>query len=144
MPEGGFEPDAEHFAHGANIGIRGRGATREAAFERAALALMDAIADRSAVAPSECVELACSAPDDETLLLDWINLVIYEAVVQQMLFSRFVVHIEDHNLRAEAWGEPRDPARHAPAVEPKGATFNELAVTRHIDGVWTAQCVVAV
>jgi SHS2 domain-containing protein len=61
-----------------------------------------------------------------------------------MLFSRFDVHIAGDSLEADAWGEPIDVARHAPAVEVKGATLTELAVRREPDGRWLAQCVVDV
>jgi len=47
-------------------------------------------------------------------------------------------------LRATAWGEPIDAARHHVAVEVKGATYTELAVKHRDDGQWVAQCVVDV
>jgi tRNA nucleotidyltransferase (CCA-adding enzyme) len=61
-----------------------------------------------------------------------------------MLFSRFEVHLSDHSLEANAWGEPVDLARHSPAVEVKGATYTSLAVRRNQQGLWVAQCVVDV
>jgi SHS2 domain-containing protein len=61
-----------------------------------------------------------------------------------MLFAEFAVRIEGGELHAEARGEPVDVARHAPAVEVKGATFTELAVRREADGRWCAQCVIDV
>jgi SHS2 domain-containing protein len=54
------------------------------------------------------------------------------------------VGIDDGALRAEAWGEPIDPARHEIAVEAKGATFTALEVAQRADGSWVAQCVVDV
>jgi len=63
---------------------------------------------------------------------------------RSMLFSRFRVGIEGGALRAEAWGEPIDPARHEIAVEAKGATFTALEVAHKPDDTWVAQCVVDV
>ena len=63
----------EHFPHGADIGVRGIGATRGQAFEQAALALTAVIADPARVAADTMVELRCEAPDDELLLADWLN-----------------------------------------------------------------------
>lgn len=57
----------EHFAHGADVGVRGIGPTREAAFEQAALALMHAIADPARIEPRAVVEVNCAAPDDALL-----------------------------------------------------------------------------
>jgi len=41
-------------------------------------------------------------------------------------------------------GEPVDVARHAPACEPKGATYTALRVAHEADGSWSAGCVVDV
>lgn len=134
----------ELFPHEADIGLRGWGPTREKAFEEIALALTAAITDPRHVEPREPVSIRCEAPDAQLLLLDWLNALIYEMATLRMLFSRFTVHIEDGVLQATAWGEPLDLERHAPAVEPKGATFTGLRVERERDGRWLAQCVVDV
>jgi tRNA nucleotidyltransferase (CCA-adding enzyme) len=134
----------EHFSHGADIGVRGIGASREEAFEQTALALIAVITDPRTVRPDKTVEIACEAPDDELLLVEWLNAVVYEIATRRMLWSRFSVRIEGHRLRATAWGEKTEVARHQPAVEVKGATYTNLAVKRDTSGVWTAQCVVDV
>jgi SHS2 domain-containing protein len=90
------------------------------------------------------VSLACAAPDCETLFVDWLNALIFEMATRSMLFGLFRVAIDDGALRAEAWGEPIDPARHEIAVEAKGATFTALEVAQRADGSWVAQCVVDV
>jgi len=133
----------EHFEHGADIGVRGFGASEAEAFEQAALALTAVITDLSSVRPLERVEVHCEAPDDELLLADWLNAVVYEMSSRRMLFSRFVVRLDGRRLSAEAWGEPVDVARHHPAVEVKGATYTTLRVAPHADG-WLAQTVVDV
>lgn len=134
----------EHFAHDADVGLRGIGPTREAAFEQAALALMHAIGDPARIEPREVVEIACEAPDDALLLVDWLNALIFEVATRGMLFARFKVRIDGHRLAGKAWGEPIDPARHELAVEVKGATYTELSVAPRPDGGWRAQCVVDV
>ncbi len=134
----------ELFPHEADIGLRGWGATREKAFEEIALALTSAITDPRHVEPREPVSIRCEAPDDQLLLVDWLNALIYEMATLRMLFSRFTVHLGDGVLQATAWGEPLDTERHAPAVEPKGATFTDLRLERERDGRWLAQCVVDV
>jgi tRNA nucleotidyltransferase (CCA-adding enzyme) len=133
----------EHFRHGADAGIRGIGASRDEAFGQAALALTAVVADPANVGCDHAVEIHCEAPDDEILLVDWLNALIYEMSTRSMLFGRFDVTIRGHALDATAWGEPLDRARHRPAVEAKAATYAELTV-RNRDGVWTAQCVVDV
>lgn len=133
----------EHFSHGADIGVRGRGATVERAFEGAALALTAVITDPARVDARERVDLSCEAPDRELLLADWLNAVIYQMASRRMLFGRFRVHLDAGRLAGEAWGEPVDRTRHEPAVEVKGATYTALAVQQE-DGDWVAQTVVDV
>ena len=53
------------------MGVRGIGASCEAAFEQAALALTAVITDPAAVAGEEMVEIECEAPDVEFLFAYW-------------------------------------------------------------------------
>jgi tRNA nucleotidyltransferase (CCA-adding enzyme) len=138
------DPRWEHFEHGADVGVRGRGPTCESAFEQAALALTAAVCDPAAVRSHERVELDCAADDRELLLVDWLNAVVYEMSIRRMLFGRYHVRIIDGRLRGEAWGEPVDVQRHQPAVEVKGATVTELRVIESAPGHWLAQCVIDV
>jgi SHS2 domain-containing protein len=133
----------EHFPHGADVGVRGFGATKAESFEQAALALTAVIADPAGIEPRQAITLQCEAPDDELLLAEWLNGLIYEMSTRKMLFSRFAVRFDGPLLTGEAWGERVDVARHAPAVEIKGATYTALRVAREEAG-WVAQTIVDV
>ncbi len=139
-----MKPRYEHFSHGADVGVRGLGRSRDEAFVQAALALTAVIVEPGNVVAVETVEIVCEAPDDELLLNDWLNTIVYEMGARQMIFGRFDVAIEDGRLTGTATGERLDPARHDPAVEVKGATLTSLRVAREPDGAWVAQCVVDV
>ena len=134
----------EHFPHEADMGVRGIGGSLGQAFEQAALAMTAVITDPAKVAAADRVEIACRAPDDELLLVDWLNALIYEMATRKWLFSRFEVHIKELQLVASVWGEPMNAAKHQPAVEIKGATYTALRVARETNGAWIAQCVVDV
>jgi len=135
----------EHFHHEADIGVRGRGATLESAFEQGALGLTAVVANPDSVRPDNKVRIHCSAPDLELLFADWLNALIFEMSSRHMLFCRFEVEIRGNKLIAVAWGEPIDRARHQPVVEVKGATYTALSVGP-VDGgrSWQAQTVVDV
>ena len=137
-------PGWEHFYHEADIGLRGFGHTRAQAFEQVALAMTAVVTTLESVRPAQRVEITATARDDDLLLVEWINTLIYEMAVGGMLFSRFEVELDDNLLQGRAWGEPVDVARHEPAVEIKGATLTSLGVIRDSEGVWQAQCVVDV
>ena len=133
----------EHFEHQADIGVRGFGATQAEAYEQAALAMSAIVTDLPSIEPKQLINIACQDTDHELLLVDWLNALIFEMSTRKMLFSRFVVKIEDGKLTARAWGESINIARHHPAVEIKGATYTELKVYEK-QGQWIAQCIVDV
>jgi tRNA nucleotidyltransferase (CCA-adding enzyme) len=134
----------EHFSHEADMGIRGRGASKAEAFEQAALALTAVITDLDKVEPRTSITVQGEDADDELLFADWINALVYEMATRKMLFSRFRVAFAGHSMTGEAWGEPVDTGKHQPAVEVKGATYTALQVRQELDGKWIAQCVVDV
>jgi SHS2 domain-containing protein len=134
-------PRWEHFAHDADIGIRGWGSTPAEAFEQAAQALT-AVVTHANVVPRSEVAVSCCAPDLELLFVEWLNAIIYEMAVRRMSFRQFAVQIEKGRLKGTLWGEPVDVARHAPAAEPKGATYTALKVAQ--GDLWSAACVVDV
>lgn len=134
----------EHFPHDADIGVRGYGATPGEACEQAALAMMAAILDPATVRLEQAIDVDVEAPRLDLLLVDWLNALIYEMAERRMLFGAFEVKIENRHLKGRALGEPASRARHAPAVEAKGATYTELAFVEDRPGLWRAQCVIDV
>jgi tRNA nucleotidyltransferase (CCA-adding enzyme) len=134
----------EHFAHGADIGVRGYGPTRAAAFEQAALALTGVVTDPARVATTNAVPIACEAADDELLLARWLNAVASEMGQRHMLFGRYEVRLDGQSLQGRAFGEAASRTRHEPRVEVKGATCTAMRVQPEPRGGWVAQTVVDV
>ena len=140
--------DAEHFEHGADVGVRGRGRTVAEAFEGAARALFLLLCEDLAGVRFEAGQpVACEAATLEELLVAFLNELIFFSESRSLVFGSFDVQIEsvgEHcRLTGRALGEPFNPDRHAFTVQPKGATFTALQVARR-DGEWVAQCVVDV
>lgn len=134
----------EHFSHRSDIGLRAMADDKAELFVAVARAMTAAITDLDTIEPVDEVAIECDAPDDEMLLIDWLNALIYEMATRKLLFSQFEVVLDDHRLHGVARGEPVDRQRHQPAVEVKGATYTALDVKRLDGGVWQAQCVVDV
>lgn len=126
------------------MGVCGMGCTKASAFEQAALALTAVVADPGVVGAKTRVEVDCEASDDELLLFEWLNALVFEMSVRKMLFSRFRVELREGGLTGEMWGESVDQKRHCPATEVKGATFTTLSVHKNERGHWVAQTVVDV
>ena len=139
---------SEHFEHGADVGVRGLGATPAEAFEGAARALFLLLCeDPSKLGDAVEEPIACDAATLEELLVAYLNELIFLSDSRRVVFGRFEVAIrqglEGFHLAGRAWGEPFDPERHEFTVQPKGATFTALQVARRGEE-WVAQCVVDV
>jgi protein archease len=130
----------EHFAQGKDVRVRGYGGNLEEAFEQATLALA-AVVTKAPVDPKIAVTVVCEAPDDELLLGEWLDAVIYEMAARCMMFGRFSVTIRGRRLYGTAWGEPARAKRDG-ALEPR-VTLTDLKITRDSTGTWTAGCVVS-
>jgi len=134
----------EHFDHGADIGVRGFGASKATAFEQAALAVTGVVTDPESVMERETVPILCEEADDELLLAAWLNAVVSEMDCRRMLFGRFHVELDEGRLTATASGEHASSERHHPAAEIQGVTCISLRVAPTEDGGWMAQAVVDV
>ena len=124
--------------------MRGFGATAAEAFEQAAQALTAVVTHTRGRAKGSGRGDVAKPPDLELLFVEWLNAIIYEMAVRGMLFGRFAVRIEGTRLEGTLWGEPVDVGRHAPACEPKGATYTALKVAADDNGLWSAACIVDV
>ncbi len=134
----------EHYPHPADVGVRGIGATKSDAFEQVSLALTAVVANPETIEALEPLEVTCEAENDEMLLVEWLNRLVYEMSTRRMLFSRFDIYVGDKLLKARIWGEAIDPEKHQPAVEVKAVTYHDLAVKQSPGGEWLAQCVLDV
>ena len=136
----------ETFDHKADIGIRGFGSTIEKAFENGAKAMFSVIANLRKVNAVRKVKIKGEAPDEASLFVEWLNALLTEADIKDLVFSKFKVKIskrnDDFQIIGEAWGEKRQE-KHQLKTEVKAATYSQLKVKK-IRGRWVAQCIVDV
>ncbi|MBX5490554.1 MAG: archease [Chloroflexi bacterium] len=131
-----------YFDHEADVGLIGRGASLEAAFEAAARGLFALMVDVAAVQPRQHVAFTFQESDPELALVEWLNRLLAEARTRRLVFGRFQLRRHGERWEGEAWGEPWRPGLE-PGVEVKGATLTMLAVRQDAQG-WEARCVVDV
>ncbi len=132
----------EFFEHKADIGIRGIGSSLEEAFAEAAKAMFSVMVDIDKVKPIKTVDISCKAENDEELLVEFLNKLLSEANINDMVFSGFIVRIKDHGLEATAKGESLDPERHNVKTEVKAATYSQLKIESNEK--FLVQCIVDV
>lgn len=134
----------EFFDHTADVGVRCRAANLDELFAEAGRGLFSVIvANLEAVRPVEPtrVELAASSGRLDDLMFDWLAELLYRFDTRRHLFSRFEVRVEQTGLKATAWGEPMDRARHEMHREVKAITYHGLKVERRPEG-WLAEVIV--
>jgi SHS2 domain-containing protein len=131
-----------YFEHGADMGIVGRGAQLEQAFEQAAIAMFAMMTTLDALQPRQSVAIEFEEADVELALVTWLNRLLGEARSRALVFGRFRLRRDGTHWSGTAAGEPwrKDLER---GVEVKGATLTALGVTQR-DGIWEARCVVDV
>ena len=132
----------EYFEHDADIGVIGRGATLEAAFEGAAEAMFAIMVEAAQVRPLVQFAFAFAEDDVELALVTWLNRLLAEARQRGLVLGRFSLKRADGQWQGVAWGAPWD-ANMERGTEVKGATLTMLRVEQ-IAGVWEARCVVDV
>jgi SHS2 domain-containing protein len=122
----------EWVEHPSDIGFRAYGKTLAQAFENAALALFEIMVDTSKVEPRERVEIELEAEDEQALLYDWLDRLLYFRDARGLVLSRFEVELSTSRgglrLRARAWGERFDPARHPERTAVKAMTYHMMRI----------------
>jgi SHS2 domain-containing protein len=123
----------EELSHTADIRMRVKAPTLGLLFSDAFTALMLTLYgnDRKG---ADTRKLTVTAPDTETLLLDFLSEVLFIGEVDGMVFSHADVETDGRVLKAVLHGEPFDRKRHAEGTEVKGISYSGMAITRDTNG----------
>ncbi len=124
-------PNFEFIDHTADIGIIAYGNSVEEVFVNAAYGMFSLIADLEKVAEVISHQVIAEAPDQEELLVTWLNELLYLFDAEGLIFSRFeIVNLRAQYLRAMAHGEKIDPRRHNLKTPVKAATYHQLKLEK--------------
>jgi SHS2 domain-containing protein len=133
----------QHFQeieHTADWAFRARGRDLAQLFANAARGLFELQGDTGKDETGIAREVAASGKDRETLLVNWLNELLYLQETQQETYSRFeILEISDTHLRARVHGRPHRPE----GKLIKAVTFHGLEI-RHSEDGWEATIVVDV
>lgn len=121
--------------HTADIGIVAYGADMEEVFSNAALALLSLITNPESVEERLHLDVKVSAEDRGSLLVEWLNELIYLFDARHALFNRFgIERLTTSRLEARCYGEYFDPTRHEIKTGVKAVTYHMLQLDRNTDG----------
>jgi len=115
--------------HTADIGIMAYGEDIAEAFASAAAGLFSLITDISHVRLMESVTVEIEGTDLESLLVNWLNELVYIFDVKHMLFCQFeVTELSEKAMKAVCHGEKYDPSVHELLRGIKSTTYHMLNV----------------
>ncbi len=117
--------------HTADVGIVAYGADANQAFANAARALFSLITELDDVEEFLYRDIELTAPDIESLLVEWLNELIYLFDTENIVFKRFdVTRLNNTQLKARSYGEKVDISKHRLKTGVKAATYHMLKVDK--------------
>ena len=120
--------------HTADIGVTAYGTDVKQAFANAAKGMFSLITDLRKVRETTFKDILVTATDRETLLVAWLNELIYLFDVENLLCKKFnIIELGDTQLKAKVYGEKVDNTRHLIKIGIKSTTYHMLQV-KHDDG----------
>lgn len=118
--------------HTADMGFIAYGKDKEDLFANAAFALFDIMTELGKVKESVSWQLEVEAYDDIELLVRWLNELLFLFDSEKALLSRFdIKELSKGLIRAEVFGEIRDPERHRVKIGVKSATYHMLEIVKN-------------
>lgn len=126
-----MEKDFEIVNHTADVGIIAYGADMSQAFANAARALFSLITELDDVEEVLHRDIELTATDEESLLVEWLNELIYQFDTENILFKRFdIIRLDNTQLKARSYGEKVDSSKHKLKTGVKAATYHMLKVDK--------------
>jgi len=123
--------DFEIVDHTADVGVIAYGADIKQAFANAARALFSLITELDDVEEALYRDIELAAPDEESLLVRWLNELIYLFDVENIIFKRFdIIKLDNTQLKARSYGEKVDSSKHKLKIGVKAATYHMLKVDK--------------
>jgi SHS2 domain-containing protein len=126
----------------ADIGIRAFGADWPEVYINVALGMFSLITDIETVEEKLEKDISITAPDRETLLVAWLNELVFLFDTEMLLFSRFeITQLNKSHIEVRCFGEKADRARHELKRGIKSATYHKLKVEKQKDGTYVGEVI---
>jgi SHS2 domain-containing protein len=125
----------EQFPHTADIGVHVYGSDLKELFENAAFSMFDILADIDGLKETATREISLSAPNQDELLVAWLDELLYNFYTKSIIFSRFEIsELSDTSIKAKAFGRPVGANRNRLKTEIKAITYCGLAIKKTEEG----------
>lgn len=121
----------EQFPHTADIGVHVYGSCLKELFENAAFSMFDILADIDGLKENVIKDITLSAPNQDELLVAWLDELLYNFYTKSIIFSRFVIsELSDTSIKAKAFGRPIGANRNRLKTEIKAITYCGLNIKK--------------
>ena len=130
--------------HTADVGVVATGDTFAEALGWLARGMLSIIVDLDGVEPREAAEVTVTSAGRDSLVVDWLNELLYRYEAEGFLPTDFDVAVSESqdSLVARCLGEAVDPERHGMLTGVKAATYHALEVSGIAE--WRVQVVLDV
>ena len=127
-----MKKEFEILNHTADIGIIAYGSDMKEAFANASKGMFSLITELDDVEEIEHRDIELTAPDLESLLVAWLNELIYLFDVDNILLKRFEIkQLSETQMKARAYGEKVDASRHKLKLGIKATTYHVLKIEKN-------------
>ncbi len=124
----------EFLEHPSDVGIIAYGSNEKELFQNAAFGMFSLMSNLERVEARLPFDIEVEAPDTESLLVSWLNELIFIEDSKKVLFKDFKISsLTGQMLKAKALGEKIDLSRHKVSRPVKAATFNQLEIKKEDD-----------
>lgn len=126
-----MEKDFEIVDHTADVGIIAYGTDIRQAFTNAARAMFSLIIELDEVEEIIYRDIELTAPDQESLIVEWLNELIYLFDTENIIFKRFdITRLNSTQLKARSYGEKVNSSKHKLKTGIKAATYHMLRISK--------------
>jgi SHS2 domain-containing protein len=133
--ERSVEKTFEIIDHTADIGIVSYGADVKQTFSNAALGLFSLITELGSIKENVQREIRVSSQDRESLLVEWLNELLYIFDVDHIVFKRFEFDaFNERELKVSCFGDKINPKQQEIKREVQAATYHMLAINKENNG----------
>lgn len=117
--------------HTADIGITAYGADIKDLFVNAAIGLFSLMTDLDNIKETTQKDIELIAEDEDVLLVEWLNELIYIFEVDHIVFKRFEIEqLTANQIKVKCYGEKIKPSQETLKREIKAATYHMLRITK--------------
>jgi SHS2 domain-containing protein len=137
-----MKPYYKYLEHTADILFQAEAPTLEELFVQCALATEEGQVDIKKIEPKEKLTFTVENTNEEKLLFDFLDDLVFYKDSEQLIFSKFDIKIEKTDkgfkLTCTAHGEKIDNKKHDPKVDVKAVTMHMFEVKKTDKG-WFAK-----